>query len=169
MKSGTSISKFSTVGGPLAICHLNTFIHIKLVLENFWDAFLSTYSTSTSRDGRCRLNDLFFALFQFLSTRLMAVVVFRPPSIAPIPKATRAMAAAASSTTALNSVSGLRQHRKLPILLFDVMDTLVRDPFYEDIPAFFQFDFLSLIFFFFFYHRGKDDFFRRLILCLLSS
>ncbi|KAK7243282.1 hypothetical protein RIF29_38075 [Crotalaria pallida] len=27
--------------------------------------------------------------------------------------------------------------RKLPILLFDVMDTLVRDPFYHDVPAFF--------------------------------
>ncbi|GFQ01136.1 hypothetical protein PHJA_002257500 [Phtheirospermum japonicum] len=27
--------------------------------------------------------------------------------------------------------------RKLPILLFDIMDTIVRDPFYHDIPAFF--------------------------------
>lgn len=27
--------------------------------------------------------------------------------------------------------------RKLPILLFDIMDTVVRDPFYHDIPAFF--------------------------------
>ncbi|KAL9234881.1 hypothetical protein vseg_009697 [Gypsophila vaccaria] len=27
--------------------------------------------------------------------------------------------------------------RKLPILLFDVMDTIVRDPFYQDIPEFF--------------------------------
>ncbi|XP_018442361.1 flavin mononucleotide hydrolase 1, chloroplatic [Raphanus sativus] len=27
--------------------------------------------------------------------------------------------------------------RKLPVLLFDVMDTIVRDPFYQDIPAFF--------------------------------
>nr|ADE77071.1 unknown [Picea sitchensis] len=27
--------------------------------------------------------------------------------------------------------------RKLPILLFDVMDTIVRDPFYEDVPFFF--------------------------------
>ncbi|XP_073315445.1 flavin mononucleotide hydrolase 1, chloroplatic isoform X1 [Primulina huaijiensis] len=27
--------------------------------------------------------------------------------------------------------------RKLPILLFDVMDTIVRDPFYHDVPAFF--------------------------------
>ncbi|CAO2832564.1 unnamed protein product [Amaranthus hypochondriacus] len=29
------------------------------------------------------------------------------------------------------------EKRKLPILLFDVMDTIVRDPFYHDIPAFF--------------------------------
>lgn len=29
------------------------------------------------------------------------------------------------------------KQRKLPVLLFDVMDTIVRDPFYEDIPAFF--------------------------------
>ncbi|XP_028770635.1 flavin mononucleotide hydrolase 1, chloroplatic-like [Neltuma alba] len=27
--------------------------------------------------------------------------------------------------------------RKLPILLFDMMDTVVRDPFYHDVPAFF--------------------------------
>ncbi|XP_057539824.1 flavin mononucleotide hydrolase 1, chloroplatic-like isoform X2 [Amaranthus tricolor] len=29
------------------------------------------------------------------------------------------------------------EKRRLPILLFDVMDTIVRDPFYHDIPAFF--------------------------------
>ncbi|GAQ84644.1 haloacid dehalogenase-like hydrolase (HAD) superfamily protein [Klebsormidium nitens] len=28
--------------------------------------------------------------------------------------------------------------RKLPVLLFDVMDTLIRDPFYEDMPKFFK-------------------------------
>lgn len=28
-------------------------------------------------------------------------------------------------------------NRKMPVLLFDVMDTIVRDPFYHDIPAFF--------------------------------
>ncbi|XP_074582802.1 flavin mononucleotide hydrolase 1, chloroplatic isoform X2 [Curcuma longa] len=75
----------------------------------------------------------------------MAVVVFRPPSIAPIPKATRVMAAPGSSATALSSVSGSRQNRKLPILLFDVMDTLVRDPFYEDIPVFFQMSMKELL------------------------
>ncbi|KAG9447167.1 hypothetical protein H6P81_013295 [Aristolochia fimbriata] len=35
------------------------------------------------------------------------------------------------------SVSTFSETRKLPILLFDVMDTLVRDPFYQDVPAFF--------------------------------
>ncbi|OVA01672.1 HAD-like domain [Macleaya cordata] len=35
--------------------------------------------------------------------------------------------------------------RKLPILLFDVMDTIVRDPFYHDIPAFFRMSFNELI------------------------
>ncbi|XP_016476825.2 flavin mononucleotide hydrolase 1, chloroplatic-like [Nicotiana tabacum] len=41
------------------------------------------------------------------------------------------------SCSAISSVSVSGQ-RKLPILLFDVMDTIVRDPFYHDIPAFFR-------------------------------
>ncbi|KAI5648926.1 hypothetical protein M9H77_34931 [Catharanthus roseus] len=44
---------------------------------------------------------------------------------------------ALNSSTPLTSISS-NGRRKLPILLFDVMDTLVRDPFYEDIPAFFR-------------------------------
>ncbi|OWM72331.1 hypothetical protein CDL15_Pgr018216 [Punica granatum] len=35
--------------------------------------------------------------------------------------------------------------RKLPVLLFDIMDTIVRDPFYEDIPAFFGMSLKELI------------------------
>ncbi|XP_048227382.1 flavin mononucleotide hydrolase 1, chloroplatic isoform X2 [Ricinus communis] len=35
--------------------------------------------------------------------------------------------------------------RKLPILLFDIMDTIVRDPFYHDIPNFFGMSFEELI------------------------
>ncbi|CAN6449147.1 unnamed protein product [Victoria cruziana] len=35
--------------------------------------------------------------------------------------------------------------RKLPVLLFDVMDTIVRDPFYEDVPAFFGMPFKELL------------------------
>ena len=29
--------------------------------------------------------------------------------------------------------------QNLPILLFDIMDTIVRDPFYHDVPAFFRY------------------------------
>ncbi|PPR87197.1 hypothetical protein GOBAR_AA33495 [Gossypium barbadense] len=35
--------------------------------------------------------------------------------------------------------------RKLPILLFDIMDTIVRDPFYHDVPAFFAMSLKELI------------------------
>ncbi|KAM0992483.1 hypothetical protein ACFX13_010888 [Malus domestica] len=35
--------------------------------------------------------------------------------------------------------------RKLPIILFDIMDTVVRDPFYHDVPAFFRMSFEELI------------------------
>lgn len=34
--------------------------------------------------------------------------------------------------------TGNNGNRKLPILLFDIMDTIVRDPFYHDVPAFFR-------------------------------
>jgi hypothetical protein len=47
-----------------------------------------------------------------------------------------------SSSTAASVSAGSEAAagpRKLPVLLFDVMDTLVRDPFYHHIPAFFQF------------------------------
>ncbi|XAR71160.1 Soluble epoxide hydrolase [Bertholletia excelsa] len=36
-------------------------------------------------------------------------------------------------------------NRKLPVLLFDVMDTIVRDPFYQDVPAFFGMSLKELI------------------------
>ncbi|KAK9673450.1 hypothetical protein RND81_12G168800 [Saponaria officinalis] len=46
-----------------------------------------------------------------------------------------------SSITMTNTKNGnfstSNVNRKLPILLFDVMDTIVRDPFYQDIPNFF--------------------------------
>jgi len=44
-----------------------------------------------------------------------------------------------SSSSAAAPAEAAAQPRKLPVLLFDVMDTLVRDPFYHHIPAFFQF------------------------------
>ncbi|KAF7805266.1 flavin mononucleotide hydrolase 1, chloroplatic [Senna tora] len=45
----------------------------------------------------------------------------------------------ASSTATPNT------ERKLPILLFDIMDTVVRDPFYHDVPAFFGMSLKELI------------------------
>ncbi|KAJ4848337.1 Flavin mononucleotide hydrolase 1, chloroplatic [Turnera subulata] len=38
-----------------------------------------------------------------------------------------------------------RKQEKLPVLLFDIMDTIVRDPFYEDVPRFFGMSFKELI------------------------
>lgn len=43
------------------------------------------------------------------------------------------------------SLSGQTQQRKLPILLFDIMDTIVRDPFYQDVPAFFGYSLFCFI------------------------
>lgn len=43
-----------------------------------------------------------------------------------------------------NASSGTT-NRKLPILLFDIMDTIVRDPFYQDVPAFFGMSLKELI------------------------
>ncbi|KAM7273555.1 hypothetical protein ACFE04_028219 [Oxalis oulophora] len=44
-----------------------------------------------------------------------------------------------------NTNNKLITNRKLPILLFDVMDTLVRDPFYQDVPPFFGMSFKEMI------------------------
>lgn len=44
--------------------------------------------------------------------------------------------------------------RKLPILLFDIMDTIVRDPFYHDVPAFFRYQNFLTFFFFGFCVKG---------------
>lgn len=56
-----------------------------------------------------------------------------------------------SSKMAINSICATlltvpdSSRRKLPIFLFDVMDTLVRDPFYEDVPAFFRMSMKELL------------------------
>ncbi|KAJ7978246.1 Haloacid dehalogenase-like hydrolase family protein [Quillaja saponaria] len=47
------------------------------------------------------------------------------------------------SIAAFSATSG--SDRKQPILLFDIMDTVVRDPFYQDIPAFFGMSLKELI------------------------
>ncbi|RLM69978.1 uncharacterized protein C2845_PM17G07830 [Panicum miliaceum] len=50
-----------------------------------------------------------------------------------------------SSSSAAAPAEAAAQPRKLPVLLFDVMDTLVRDPFYHHIPAFFQMSMKELL------------------------
>uniref|UniRef100_A0A0D9XRE0 FCP1 homology domain-containing protein n=1 Tax=Leersia perrieri TaxID=77586 RepID=A0A0D9XRE0_9ORYZ len=62
----------------------------------------------------------------------------RPPCMS----STSAVPAAASAAAATGEAS---QPRKLPVLLFDVMDTVVRDPFYNHIPAFFQMSMKELL------------------------
>lgn len=52
----------------------------------------------------------------------------------------KSISASSPSLTSVNSCK-----RKLPILLFDVMDTLVRDPFYDDIPSFFRMSMAELL------------------------
>lgn len=49
----------------------------------------------------------------------------------------RSMTMKVSNNGKINSRLDSKEKRKLPVLLFDVMDTIVRDPFYEDVPAFF--------------------------------
>ncbi|KAK8590135.1 hypothetical protein V6N12_024518 [Hibiscus sabdariffa] len=47
--------------------------------------------------------------------------------------------------TTTSSFNYKTNNRKLPILLFDIMDTIVRDPFYQDVPAFFGMSLKELI------------------------
>ncbi|CAN0830322.1 Flavin mononucleotide hydrolase 1, chloroplatic [Linum grandiflorum] len=51
----------------------------------------------------------------------------------------------ATSAASSMSASAAQTSRKLPVLLFDIMDTVVRDPFYEDIPSFFGMSMKELI------------------------
>nr|CAD1819965.1 unnamed protein product [Ananas comosus var. bracteatus] len=53
--------------------------------------------------------------------------------------------AGAGAGAAPPSTQQRRSSRKLPVLLFDVMDTIVRDPFYHDIPAFFKMSMKELL------------------------
>ncbi|XP_044980338.1 flavin mononucleotide hydrolase 1, chloroplatic isoform X2 [Hordeum vulgare subsp. vulgare] len=69
------------------------------------------------------------------SLRLPAMSSSAP---APAPAATATAAAVASETEA-------SRPRKMPVLLFDVMDTVVRDPFYHHIPSFFQMSMKELL------------------------
>ncbi|CAK9325901.1 unnamed protein product [Citrullus colocynthis] len=51
---------------------------------------------------------------------------------------TKLFSSSLSMATGGSSDGGDKTSRKLPVLLFDIMDTLVRDPFYDDVPAFFR-------------------------------
>ncbi|XP_052174205.1 O-fucosyltransferase 1-like isoform X15 [Diospyros lotus] len=73
----------------------------------------------------------------------MVMVMWRPASSAMSSIVLRPPLPAKSVKMALNtniiiSNPTKNENRKLPILLFDVMDTIVRDPFYQDVPAFFS-------------------------------
>ncbi|KAF3788585.1 hypothetical protein EJ110_NYTH19048 [Nymphaea thermarum] len=62
----------------------------------------------------------------------------RSSFLSPPQPTTRSSCLIASSTGPPTvSTCSMGERKKLPILLFDVMDTIVRDPFYEDVPAFF--------------------------------
>ncbi|KAK4385724.1 Flavin mononucleotide hydrolase 1, chloroplatic [Sesamum angolense] len=62
----------------------------------------------------------------------------RPPStVSQYSTIKKEMSFSLSTTTAGSSVNSSKPSRKLPVLLFDIMDTIVRDPFYHDVPAFF--------------------------------
>nr|KJB18401.1 hypothetical protein B456_003G050700 [Gossypium raimondii] len=62
---------------------------------------------------------------------------FHPKLFSPFPR-TRMAVNPTNTSPSFNS-------RKLPILLFDIMDTIVRDPFYHDVPAFFGMSLKELI------------------------
>lgn len=49
------------------------------------------------------------------------------------------------SNSITNMALTTKASENLPILLFDIMDTIVRDPFYEDVPAFFGMSLKELI------------------------
>ncbi|XP_078447104.1 haloacid dehalogenase-like hydrolase (HAD) superfamily protein isoform X2 [Wolffia australiana] len=65
-------------------------------------------------------------------------LIFRPPPSVSLfsPKLNSRSSAMVCVPSACSSSPP--EGRKLPVLLFDVMDTIVRDPFYEDVPAFFR-------------------------------
>ncbi|XP_034683598.1 flavin mononucleotide hydrolase 1, chloroplatic [Vitis riparia] len=50
----------------------------------------------------------------------------------------RNMAIKIINSSSNTTSTGDNGNRKLPILLFDIMDTIVRDPFYHDVPVFFR-------------------------------
>ncbi|KAK4748766.1 hypothetical protein SAY87_015352 [Trapa incisa] len=71
---------------------------------------------------------------------LPRAVQFAFPATPPRLRSTASTASAIRKIASLVSSSpnmATEGGRKFPVLLFDIMDTIVRDPFYEDVPAFF--------------------------------
>ncbi|KAG9134929.1 hypothetical protein Leryth_001184 [Lithospermum erythrorhizon] len=75
----------------------------------------------------------------------MALSLSNFPSITAIKSTQNPFSVKMSPLTNNISVSTKSTNKKLPILLFDVMDTIVRDPFYHDVPAFFRMSMKELL------------------------
>ncbi|CAN1132175.1 Flavin mononucleotide hydrolase 1, chloroplatic [Linum perenne] len=77
----------------------------------------------------------------------MSLLLRVPAAVSISSKASAAKSAklAPSISAASMSSAADRSDRKLPVLLFDIMDTVVRDPFYEDVPSFFGMSMKELI------------------------
>ncbi|XP_025827330.1 flavin mononucleotide hydrolase 1, chloroplatic isoform X2 [Panicum hallii] len=79
----------------------------------------------------------------------MVSLLPRAPYLASLPKSAssslRPSPPAMSSSSSAARAEAVARPRKLPVLLFDVMDTLVRDPFYHHIPAFFKMSMKELL------------------------
>lgn len=76
---------------------------------------------------------------------MMALSLSRWPSISAIKSTHSHFSVKMSSFNTSLSVSAKSTSPKLPILLFDVMDTIVRDPFYHQVPAFFRMSMKELL------------------------
>lgn len=95
------------------------------------------------------------ASFWFLDFVKMAFVLLRPTTATvsfplklkhPTSKS-RKMAIKIINSSSNTTSTGNNGNRKLPILLFDIMDTIVRDPFYHDVPAFFRYSLFNSFYF----------------------
>ncbi|KAJ6824739.1 uncharacterized protein M6B38_380105 [Iris pallida] len=90
------------------------------------------------------------SLLRPITTTTTSNFFLLPSSKKPLSRLRRRCSMAATTTTTASSSSleeqgQERKEKKLPILLFDVMDTLVRDPFYNDIPQFFKMSMKELL------------------------
>ncbi|KAK9146150.1 hypothetical protein Sjap_006053 [Stephania japonica] len=81
-----------------------------------------------------------------MAVQLYKLPISAPPKpITPISRPIKMFTSSSISVTSQASTEKFFSKRKLPILLFDIMDTIVRDPFYHDVPKFFRMPFKELI------------------------